>query len=103
MPRTTGYIVKYKHDRGFGFIESPSYPSQEIFFHFREIINYPSSELYRQLNQNKIEIVDPPVEVFFNVEKTDKGTEARDIQSADLERTQESYIKIKQFLQTADF
>ncbi len=103
MPRMTGYITRYKQDRGFGFIESPSYPSQEIFFHFREIINYPSSELYRQLNQITAEIIDPPVEVFFNVEKTERGTEAHDIQSADLERTQESYLKIKQFLQTSDF
>ncbi len=103
MPRTTGYINKYRQSRGFGFIESPSYPGTEIFFHCKQIINYLNSELYQTLNQSTVEIIDPPIEVFLNVEKTTRGFEANSIQLADLERTQESYIKIKQFLQTANF
>ncbi len=48
--RTIGVITRYSKDRGFGFIQSPSY-KEDIYFHFTFIEGGEDNYLYTILNQ----------------------------------------------------
>lgn len=71
----SGEIIKFKRDRGFGFIRC-SEISSEVFFHVRSIFGGENNELFLAINQRD-DIF--PLDVDFTIVKNDKGFQARDV------------------------
>ena len=63
----TGKVKWFSNSKGFGFITNDE-DNKDVFVHFSSII----SEGYKSLNENDL--------VKFNLEKTDKGYGAKNVE-----------------------
>lgn len=65
MAKITGKVKKFSKEKGFGFIQGED--GKDYFFY------------YTALNMKGFKTVDPDQEVQFEVEETEKGLRAADI------------------------